>query len=136
MKVLVDTCVWSLALRRQAPTDDPSVRELLELVDELRVVMVGPVRQELLTGVRVPSQFKMLRTRLRAFPDLPLVATDYEQAAEYGNLCRSKGVQGSPVDFLLCAVAVRHRLAILTVDQDFVGYRNHLPIVLHDPRQF
>jgi predicted nucleic acid-binding protein len=136
MKVLVDTCVWSLALRRQTQPDLPQLLELRELIDELRVQMVGPVRQELLTGIRVPTQFKTLRARLRAFPDLPLAAVDYEQAAEFNNLCRSKGVQGSPVDFLICAVAVRHRLAIMTVDQDFYGYRAHLPIHLHEPRIF
>lgn len=136
MKVLVDTCVWSLALRRQMSEGDGHVRELRELIDELRVQMVGPVRQELLSGIRVPRQFVTLRTRLRAFTDLPLDTADYELAAEYGNLCRSKGVQGSTVDFLLCAVAVRHRLAILTVDRDFAGYLRHLPIRLHEPRQF
>ena len=136
MKVLVDTCVWSLALRRQQAVDSAHVRELRELIDELRVQMVGPIRQELLSGIRVPTQFKTLRSRLRAFPDLPLDATDYEQAAEYSNFCRSKGVQGSPVDFLLCAVAVRHRLGILTVDRDFYGYRSCLPIHLHEPRTF
>ena len=132
----MDTCVWSLALRRQSPADDPAVRELEELIDELRVVMVGPVRQELLSGIRVPNQFKLLRARLRAFPDLSLISADYEQAAEFGNLCRSKGVQGSLVDFLLCSIAVRHRLAILTVDRDFAAYQDHLPIILHVPRQF
>lgn len=136
MKVLVDTCVWSLALRRQSPGDDAHVRELRELIDELRVQLVGPVRQELLSGIRVPRQFVTLRTRLRAFPDLLLDTADYELAAEYGNLCRSKGVQGSSVDFLLCAVAVRHRLSILTVDKDFAGYLRYLPIRLHEPRQF
>lgn len=136
MKVLVDTCVWSLALRRQTQTDLPQLLELRELIDELRVQMVGPVRQELLTGIRVPTQYKTLRARLRAFPDLPLQTVDYEQAAEYSNLCRSKGIQGSPVDFLLCAVAVRHRLSIMTVDQDFYAYRAHLPIHLHEPRPF
>lgn len=46
MKVLVDTCVWSLALRRrkQKTTDEPHVLELQELIKELRVQMIGPIR--------------------------------------------------------------------------------------------
>lgn len=77
MKVLVDTCVWSLALRRhkQKATDDPHVLELQELIKELRVQMIGPIRQEILSGLRSPAQFKVLRDRLRTFPDLELTGT-------------------------------------------------------------
>lgn len=135
MKVLVDTSVWSLALRRERPADDALVRELAELIDEQRVVMIGPVRQELLSGMRQAAQFDRLREHLRAFPDLPLAETDYEQAAEFFNLCRSKGVQGSNTDFLLCAAAVNHQLAILTVDRDFALFAGHLPIALHQSRK-
>jgi predicted nucleic acid-binding protein len=130
MKVLVDTSVWSLALRRDHPADDGCVRELTELIDEQRVVMVGPVRQELLSGIRDHGYFKRLCEHLQAFPDLPLASADYERAAEFFNLCRAKGVQGSNVDFLLCAIAVNNRLAILTTDQDFHLYAEHLPIRL------
>lgn len=130
MKVLVDTSVWSLALRRDRSVGDGWVRELGELIDEQRVVMAGPVRQELLSGIRSPKQFERLREHLQAFPDLPLTSADFERAAEFFNLCRTKGIQGSNTDFLLCAVAVNHQLAILTADQDFAHYARHLPIHL------
>ena len=81
MMVLVDTSVWSLALRRGAPRNGPFERELAELIREGRVVMVGPVRQELLSGIRSDVQFRKLRDRLRAFDDLPLEHEDYERAA-------------------------------------------------------
>ena len=134
MKVLVDTSVWSLALRRGQPADDQWVLELAELIDEQRVVLIGPIRQELLSGIRNPLQFSSLREHLRAFPNLNLSPADYEKAAEFFNLCRSKGVQGSNTDFLLCAVAVNHNLTILTSDQDFQRFAEHLPIVLHPVR--
>ena len=128
MNVLVDTSVWSLALRRDRPTDDALVREFAELIDEQRVVMIGPVRQELLSGIRNPAQFDRLSGHLRDFPDLVLTEADYERAAEFFNLCRSLGVQGSNTDFLICAVAANRHLAILTADQDFVLFAEHLPI--------
>ncbi|MHB8811405.1 MAG: type II toxin-antitoxin system VapC family toxin [Desulfobulbaceae bacterium] len=134
MNVLVDTSVWSLALRRSQPANEDWVRELTELIHEQRVIMIGPVRQELLSGIRTPAQFRTLQEHLRAFPDLMLTTADYEHAAELFNLCRSKGVQGSNTDFLICAVAARHNLTILTTDQDFTKFSEHLPIRLLMPR--
>lgn len=134
MKVLVDTCVWSLALRRSRVRDDAVVRELHELIGEMRVVMIGAIRQELLCGIPALDQYARLRDQLRAFPDLPLTHEDYELAADFFNLCRGRGVQGSNTDFLLCAVAHRRQLAILTTDNDFQLFASHLPIVLHAVR--
>ncbi|MEA2561990.1 MAG: hypothetical protein QOH06_3494 [Acidobacteriota bacterium] len=134
MSVLVDTSVWSLALRRRNPSGDGVVRELQELIREGRIHLIGPIRQEVLSGIREAAQFQALRDRLRSFPDLPLETVDHERAAEHFNLCRRHGLQGSNTDFLLCAVAERHNLAILTTDGDFAAFASHLPITLHRPR--
>ncbi len=134
MKILVDTCVWSLALRRSSPIDSPHVRELKELIDEQRVVMVGPVRQEILSGIRENVQFTTLRDKLRYFADFPLLSEDYETAADFFNICRRAGVQGSNIDFLLRAVSARHSIPIFTTDDDFTAYRKHLAFTLHMPR--
>ena len=134
MNVLVDTSVWSLALRRSGPAEDPVVAELSELVREYRVQMLGAIRQELLSGIRAKKQFRTLRQRLRAFPDLQLVEEDYELAAEFFNECRGRGIQGSNTDFLICACAHRHDCAIFTTDNDFLLYREHLPVRLHEIR--
>ena len=131
MNVLVDTSVWSLAFRRVSPQDDAPVRELRRLIEELRAQMIGPVRQEILSGIRETARFDALRQALRAFPDLRIVIEDYERAAEFFNVCRQKGIQGSNTDFLICAVAVGHDLAIFTTDQDFQRYQAQIPIQLH-----
>lgn len=133
MKVLVDTSVWSLALRRRAPAH-AAVDELRRLVASGRAALVGPVRQELLSGIRDRADFARLRDHLRAFPDEPIGTADYERGAECLNLCRAKGVQGSNTDFLLCAVAERHRLPILTTDEDFALFARVLPVTLHPIR--
>src|SRR5262245_20488234 len=109
MSVLVDTSVWSLALRRGVPQDGAEVRELDALLREGRVVMMGSIRQELLSGIRSEAQFRQIRGRLRAFVDLPLSSLDYEEAAACFNQCRSIGVQGGNTDFLICAVSMRRR---------------------------
>ena len=134
MRVLIDTSVWSLALRRNQPADSPVVTELIELIREVRGQMIGPVRQELLSGIKNQVQFQKLRNHLRAFPDLEVTTSDYESAADFFNLCRAKGVQGSNTDFLICAVAVRCNIPIFTTDEDFTLFKTHLPITLHLPR--
>lgn len=134
MNVLVDTSVWSLALRRDSQPISPPRAELAELIREQRLCIIGPIRQEVLSGVRTKEQFGMLREQLRAFPDIPLLAEDYEQAAAFYNLLRSKGIQGSNTDFLICAVAVRCGLSIYTTDRDFTHFRAHIPLHLHSPR--
>lgn len=134
MKVLVDTSVWSLALRRSRVQEDPYVLELRELITELRVQMTGPVRQELLSGIRSELQFASLREHLRAFPDLVAESADFELAAEFFNRCRNHGVKESNTDFLLCALAENHRLPILTTDDDFRKFQSHIPVRLHQPR--
>jgi predicted nucleic acid-binding protein len=131
MKVLVDTSVWSLALRRRARLEAPEVQELRSLIDEGRVAMIGPIRQELLSGIRTAESFSQLRHHLRPFADESFSTADFERAAEHFNTCRSRGVQGSSTDFLICAVAERRNLPILTTDADFVRYANVLPITLH-----
>jgi predicted nucleic acid-binding protein len=114
--------------------DDPFAMELRELIKELRVQVIGPIRQELLSGVRHHAQFESLRNTLRAFEDLTLTGLDYERAAEFYNLSRGAGVQGSNTDFLICAISERHSMPILTTDADFMRFQQHLPIKLHSPR--
>jgi len=131
MRVLVDTCVWSLALRRRDNLQRPEAEELRRLIQAQITEIIGPIRQEILSGVRDQAQLARLETHLNSFPDLSLSSDDYVMAAKFFNLCRSKGIQGSNTDFLICAVAVRHDLAIFTTDGDFRQFARCLPIVLH-----
>lgn len=131
MNVLVDTSAWSLLLRRTNSGTDSVATELTRLIRQNRAVIIGAVRQEVLSGIRGPRQFDDLKLQLRAFPDLAMEPEDYETGAEYFNRCRAKGVQGSPTDFLICATAARRRLAVLSADTDFGHYARFLPIKLH-----
>ena len=137
MKVIVDTSIWSLALRRSASISEKEqtlINELSELINEVRVALIGPIRQELLSGISVQTQFDLLKEKLRTFEDLNLEQEDYEQAAEFFNTCRKSGIQGSQVDFLICAVAEKRGLPIFTSDKDFELYSNRLNITLHNLR--
>lgn len=131
MIVLVDTSVWSLGLRRSTQAPEPAAVELRRLITVNEAGLIGVIRQEVLSGVRDQRQFVALRDALRAFPEFPLAVSDYEQAAEFFNTCRSAGIQGAHADFLICAAAKRYGVPILTTDRDFVRYSHHLNIKLH-----
>ena len=130
MKVLVDTCIWSHALRHKKPDADLSVK-LNDLIKDGRVVMIGPIRQELLSGISEMTQFKKLKEKLSYFEDLPLASEFFVKAAEFCNICRKKGIQGSTTDFLICAISSLQKLQIFTDDKDFISYNKHLPIHLY-----
>ena len=140
MNVLVDTPVWSFALRRKAKNlntaEQSCVQELAELVREGRVHLLGLVRQELLSGIKTLAQFEKLRETLRAFPDEAIDTADYEAAAKASNDCRAQGITVSIVNILVCAVAMKRNLLIFTTDPDFKSYARVLPIRLHTPRRF
>ena len=137
MRVLVDTTIWSLALRRRLIERNPDETKLVEAWEELvadgRIVLLGLIRQEILSGIAHESQFERLRDALAAFPDEVVLAADHVRAAGQYNRWRSAGVAGSPVDFLICAVAERLAVPIFTTDRDFERFARHLPIRLFDP---
>ena len=126
MKVLVDTSVWSLALRHKDESD--TVKKLTDLILSSLVVMIGPVRQELLSGISNGATFDRLKATLDAFDDFPITTHDYVTAARFYNDCRKHGIQGSHTDFLMCAVACNNDLHIYTTDKDFDHFAKHLPI--------
>lgn len=130
MKVVVDTSVWSLALRRRNFVACPLTNLLQDLIEDGRVVLMGIVRQELLSGIRHRAQFERLRTDLQAFPDPELAMEDFEMAAAFYNTCRNAGIQGSSVDFLISAYAARRKFHILTTDPDFQHFAEHIPVSL------
>jgi predicted nucleic acid-binding protein len=129
MNVLIDTCIWSAVLRRDRP-DATITSEVRRLALEHRVRMIGPIRQELLSGLRSETQFTRMRTYLHAFDDLPLGSHHYEHAAQLHNVCRKRGVQGSHIDFLICAVAKIEKWAIFTNDDDFERYNDVVGLTL------
>jgi predicted nucleic acid-binding protein len=132
MNVLVDTPIWSAALRRRAASPKHA-HALTQLIAASRTRIIGPIRQELLSGIAHRPTFEQIRDHLRLFPDIPLLQEDHERAAEFYNLCRARGLQGSHTDFLICAVADRLSLGLYTDDADFSNYARHIPLLFFIP---
>ena len=123
----------SLALRRHrrrlSEAESERIASLHELIQDGLARLIGPIRQELLSGVREPAQFERLRDQLRAFHDEALITEDFEKAAHW-NECRRRGIAGSGVDFLICGVAVARGWQVFTTDADFRAYAKVIPIQL------
>jgi hypothetical protein len=137
VNVIVDTTIWSLALQRRAPelsaAEKRLVEEWAELVDSGRAALIGPVHQEVLSGIRSEEVFETLQEKLSFFRYFQSQPGDHVRAARFFNLCRAHGGAGSHVDMLICAIACRHEVPIFTTDPDFLGYAKYVPIRLHEP---
>jgi predicted nucleic acid-binding protein len=131
LKVLVDTCIWSHALRAKKTEFEALVKQLEALITDQNVAMIGAIRQEVLSGYSDQKKFETLKTKLSYFENTPVLDEDYITAAKFYNECRKNGVQGSHIDLLICAVAVRLDIPIFTSDKDFGFYQQHLPIKLY-----
>ena len=132
MKVLVDTPIWSYALRTPRKEYQNEINQLESLIIDQRALIMGPIRQEILSGYSDLRKYKKLKEKLSYFENTLILDIDYESAAELCNHCRKKGVQGSHIDFLICAVAKRVGVPIFTTDKDFLNYQKAISIKLFD----
>ena len=120
MSLLVDTSVWSLALRRDAPPDLPEVRALATALQAGELVLTtGLILQEVLQGFLGPKAREAILARFAALPLLVPDRRDHIEAAGLRNQCRRQGLQVGTIDALLAALCLRHALTLLTTDSDF-----------------
>lgn len=126
MPLLVDTSVWSLALRRDAAATEPQVEALkAALQGDDVVVTTGIVLQELLQGFAGPKAQVQLLERFTALPLIQPDRDDHIAAAGIRNACRRAGVQIGTIDALLAQLCIRHELILLTTDKDFSHAAKH-----------
>ena len=91
--------------------------QLREAIKDGLAIIIGPVRQEILSGIRDRAHFTKTVGLLDPFLDEEVTSIDYVEAARFYNLCQNHGVQCGPVDILICAIAARNQYGILTSDQ-------------------
>ena len=126
MTLLVDTSVWSLALRRDASGSEPEVHLLKDaLMGADVVVTTGLVLQELLQGFSGPKARAQIIERFAALPLLQPDREDHVAAADLRNKCRRAGVQVGTIDALLAQLCIRHDLTLLSTDNDFKLAASH-----------
>jgi predicted nucleic acid-binding protein len=130
VSVLVDTSVWSIALRRDRPASSRELEALRAAIEGGDVCLMGVILQEVLQGFPSHDRTRRLVEHLSPFPLLSLHRGDYVYAAEIRNHCRSKGLAISSIDAQIAAAAINHRCTLLTLDRDFRGVARHFPLRL------
>jgi predicted nucleic acid-binding protein len=134
LNLFVDTSVWSLAFRRDAPAIAPEVGRLARALDSGELVFTtGIVLQELLQGFAGPKARDEILSRFTSFPLLQPTREDHIGAADLRNLCRRAGVQVGTIDALLAQLCIRHGLMILSTDKDFETMASYTPLKLWLP---
>ncbi|MBI1943573.1 MAG: PIN domain-containing protein [Betaproteobacteria bacterium] len=129
MSLLVDTSVWSLAFRRDAPPAGPEVQALRRALEGGEIVVTtGLVLQELLHGFAGPRARKGIIERFAALPLLVADRQDHIDAADLRNRCRRAGTQIGTIDALIAQLCLRHGLTLLTTDKDFDLVAVHCPL--------
>ena len=120
MAILVDTSVWSLAMRRDEQPNSPELKILIRALDSgEEIYSTGIILQELLQGFAGAKAVDAIVERFAAIPMLVPETADYIQAAELRNKSRRKGVQIGTIDALIAQLSLRYKLSLLTSDKDF-----------------
>jgi predicted nucleic acid-binding protein len=117
MSLLVDTSVWSLALRRDAPQPAPEVEALRQaLLGTDQVLTTGLILQELLQGFAGPKNRELLLHHFSVLACVQPDRNDHMEAAEMRNACRRQGVQIGTIDALLIQLCCGHDITLLSTD--------------------
>jgi predicted nucleic acid-binding protein len=131
MNLFVDTSVWSLALRRDRPSDSAEVSYLTEALEgAAQVFTTGLVLQELLQGFSGPRNRQAIIERFSSLPFILPDRSDHVEAASLRNRCRQNGLQVATIDALLAHLCIRRDLVMLTTDSDFAAIAERHPLRL------
>ena len=134
MNLLVDTSVWSLAFRRDAPPHCPEVTTLAQALGTGGPVFTtGIVLQELLQGFSGAKARGKIVSRFAALPLVVPDRQDHTRAADVRSACRRKGVVVGTIDALLAQLCIRHGFVLLTTDQDFTRIARIRPLEVWAP---
>ena len=131
MSLFVDTSVWSLSFRRDAPSDEAVVERLASALQHGEdIFTTGLVLQELLQGFRGPKAQRSIVDRFRSLPFVAPSREDHVEAAMLRNQCRRRGIQIGTIDALIARLCLHHELDLLTADRDFAHIAKHFPLRL------
>ncbi len=131
--IACDTSALSQFLRRSPDAQNDVALKVEKLIDANELALFGIVRQELLSGIKLPAHFERIDLTTQALPLFFADDEDHTTAARFFSTCRAKGIQGSPIDFLICAMAVKRKFLIYTTDPDFKLYEPIIPIQPYRP---
>ena len=132
MKFLVDTSVWSEALRRKSNSISSLQILLSRLInDENEIFLTGIIIQEILSGISNHKLFNEIKVILNEFPYIEATKADYIYAAELRNISKAKGISAGSFDFLIASIAIQNDLTLVTADNDFLHIAKNCDLKLY-----
>ena len=137
IRLLIDTSVWSEALRRKEKSLNSSetlVRRIIENNEE--IVIIGIILQEILSGITNQKQFSEIESILSDFAYIDITKEDYIHAAELRNKCKQKGITAGSFDFLIASVAIKNKLTLVTYDKDFINICKYTELKILDETEY
>lgn len=135
MRILVDTSIWSLALRRPSGVVNREALLLKTIIEQGEdIYLLGIILQEVLQGIRHPKDFSALKEYFKAFPLIDLSREDFIKAAELKNHLARKGKQASTIDVLIATAAIFHQCYLFTADKHFTHIAEHSELKLFSLR--
>lgn len=137
IRLLIDTSVWSEALRRKEKSLNSSetlVRRIIENNDE--IVIIGIILQEILSGITNEKLFSEIESILNDFSYIDITKEDYIHAAELRNKCKQKGITVGSFDFLIASVAIKNKLTLVTYDKDFINISKYTELKILDETEY
>jgi len=137
IRLLIDTSVWSEALRRKEKSLNSSetlVRRIIENNEE--IVIIGIILQEILSGITNQKQFSEIESILSDFAYIDITKEDYIHAAELRNKCKQKGITAGSFDFLIASVAIKNKLTLVTYDKDFINISKYTELKILDETEY
>lgn len=121
--VLIDTSAWIDFFRGR----QNAVTEAVQLALQLGLArLCGPVKAELLQGVKTKKDKQQLGIVFDAVESLATHELDWEVAGDTLQVLRESGITLPLTDALIAAVATRHKAQVLTLDHHF----SHLKVQL------
>jgi predicted nucleic acid-binding protein len=115
-RVLIDTCIWASVFAKPGSLEHHTTERLIE---EDRVVVIGPVLTEVLYGFKRREQAEWAASRLRNLGWLDVAREDWEKAASVGRQLAAAGHRLPLTDLVITAIARRHDLLVYTIDPHF-----------------
>jgi predicted nucleic acid-binding protein len=121
MNLLIDTSIWSEALRRKNKSVNSEDTLLFKIIrNEEEIFITGIILQEILTGIKNEKLFDDINNHLRFFNFVNPTNMDHIQAAKLRNDLAKKGITVASIDVLIAQIAISNNLTLATYDSDFV----------------
>ena len=136
-RVIIDTSVWSEALRRKKNTINSSETIIRKIIEkDIEILLLGIILQEILSGISNEKLYNEIKKILDDFVYLETTKNDYIYASELSNKCRSNGIKAGSIDYLIASTTIQNDLYLVTYDKDFVNISKYTDLKIFDIDNF